>query len=218
MTAQNQLREALPEITDEDREFLHYNPNTADLVEWVQSYATRAIALSQPAAASPSDGEQPTLPLSAEHLAKVTRCAEKHLATPVPEAGAGDVQEAVGEFMGMRSTPEGTREFWGIGDLHHVPIGSKLYTTPPAPDHTEQSLEMVATQDEVLALAGALEVRRILEEIKKVAEIYPADDMPTPFQSAWQGCCQEIFHRATGGAWHMDEDAEKFKHNRPSQP
>lgn len=40
--------------------------------------------------------------------------------------------EAVAEFMGMRSTPEGTREFWGIGDLHHLPIGTKLYTAPPA--------------------------------------------------------------------------------------
>ena len=34
----------LPPITDEDRQFLHYNPNTDDLVEWVQNYARAAIA------------------------------------------------------------------------------------------------------------------------------------------------------------------------------
>ena len=34
---------ALPEITAEDRSFLHYNPNTDDIVEWVQHYASAAI-------------------------------------------------------------------------------------------------------------------------------------------------------------------------------
>ena len=33
----------LPEISDEDRQFLHYNPNTSDVVEWVQEYAKRAV-------------------------------------------------------------------------------------------------------------------------------------------------------------------------------
>jgi hypothetical protein len=37
-------RGALPGITDEDRQFLHYNPNTNDLVEWIQNYALAAIA------------------------------------------------------------------------------------------------------------------------------------------------------------------------------
>ena len=35
----------LPEISDEDRQFLHYNPNTSDVVEWVQEYAKRAVKL-----------------------------------------------------------------------------------------------------------------------------------------------------------------------------
>ena len=34
----------LPPITDEDRQFLHYNPNTDDIVRWVQAYAERAVA------------------------------------------------------------------------------------------------------------------------------------------------------------------------------
>ena len=34
---------ALPLIDDEDRQFLHYNPNTSEVVEWVQEYAARAV-------------------------------------------------------------------------------------------------------------------------------------------------------------------------------
>lgn len=64
--------------------------------------------------------------------------------------------------------------------------------------------------DQVIELACALEVRRILEEIKKVAVIHPCADMPTPFQSAWQTCCEEIFFRATGEKWNMGEDADRF--------
>jgi hypothetical protein len=33
----------LPKITAEDRSLLHYNPNTDDIVEWVQRYASAAI-------------------------------------------------------------------------------------------------------------------------------------------------------------------------------
>ena len=42
-TAQADSQPALPEITDEDRSFLHYDPNTDDIVEWVQHYASAAI-------------------------------------------------------------------------------------------------------------------------------------------------------------------------------
>jgi hypothetical protein len=66
------------------------------------------------------------------------------------------------------------------------------------------------TSDEIIEFAEAMQVRRILEEIKKVAAIHPADDMPTAFQAAWQTCCEEIFFRATGDQWHMDEDERKF--------
>jgi hypothetical protein len=34
----------LPEITKADRMFLHYNPNTDDVVEWIQDYARVALA------------------------------------------------------------------------------------------------------------------------------------------------------------------------------
>lgn len=33
----------LPPITDEDRQFLHYNPNTDDVVQWVLAYAQAAV-------------------------------------------------------------------------------------------------------------------------------------------------------------------------------
>ena len=65
-------------------------------------------------------------------------------------------------------------------------------------------------QDEVSELAEAMETRRISEEIKAVATLHPLDDMPTPYQAAWRACCEEIFYRATGYRWHMDEDARRF--------
>jgi hypothetical protein len=34
----------LPPITDEDRELLHYNPNTADIEAWVRTYALTAVS------------------------------------------------------------------------------------------------------------------------------------------------------------------------------
>lgn len=30
----------LPEVSDEDKLFLHYNPNTNDVLEWIGNYAT----------------------------------------------------------------------------------------------------------------------------------------------------------------------------------
>ncbi len=33
----------LPEITEEDKQFLHDNPNTSDLVDFVKAYAITAI-------------------------------------------------------------------------------------------------------------------------------------------------------------------------------
>jgi hypothetical protein len=33
------------QITEEDRELLHYNPNTDDLVEWTQEYARKTTEL-----------------------------------------------------------------------------------------------------------------------------------------------------------------------------
>lgn len=43
---------ALPEITAEDRSFLHDNPNTDDIVEWVQHYASAAITADRAARAA----------------------------------------------------------------------------------------------------------------------------------------------------------------------
>ena len=42
-TAQANSQPALPEITAGDRLFLHYNPNTNDIVDWIQRYANTAI-------------------------------------------------------------------------------------------------------------------------------------------------------------------------------
>jgi len=44
----------LPPIDDEAQQFLHYNPNTADLVEWVRNYARAAIAMDRAAREKPN--------------------------------------------------------------------------------------------------------------------------------------------------------------------
>ena len=44
MRAQADRQPAPPEITAEDRSFLHDNPNTDDIVKWVQHYASAAVA------------------------------------------------------------------------------------------------------------------------------------------------------------------------------
>jgi hypothetical protein len=74
-----------------------------------------------------------------------------------------------------------------------------------------------AATDEVIDVAVALEIRRVLEEVKSVSAIHPCADMPTPFQSGYQQACEEIFYRVTGQRWHMDEDAAKFAHVRSVQ-
>jgi hypothetical protein len=46
----------LPEITQDDIELLHYNPNTDDILQWVRNYAMRALASRvAPPAAVPSE-------------------------------------------------------------------------------------------------------------------------------------------------------------------
>lgn len=51
---------AMLEITEEDRSFLHYNPNTADIVELVQKYARACIDADRAMrAAQPAGAQQP---------------------------------------------------------------------------------------------------------------------------------------------------------------
>lgn len=106
---------------------------------------------------------------------------------------------------------------WAISEidkyLSSAQVGDEL---PPEPvvygfewdqkRHKYQISSVMAepTDDEVIDVAVALERRRILEEIKKAAALYPLDDMPTPFQSAWRGCCEELWFRTTEGDSYFD--------------
>jgi hypothetical protein len=45
------MRTLLPAITEDDRQLLHYNPNTDDIVEWAQEYAIKAVQAWQACAA-----------------------------------------------------------------------------------------------------------------------------------------------------------------------
>jgi hypothetical protein len=78
---------------------------------------------------------------------------------------------------------------------------------PQAPLLSIERPSVDVSPSEMCELAGALEIRRILEEIKQVAALYGSS---SPFASGWQNACEEIFFRATGCKWHMDEDAERF--------
>lgn len=51
-TPQADSQPALPEITAGDRLFLHYNPNTDDIVDWIQRYANAAITADRAARAT----------------------------------------------------------------------------------------------------------------------------------------------------------------------
>lgn len=57
-TPQADSQPALPEITAEDRLFLHYNPNTGDIVKWVHNYARAAITAALAASPTPPAEQQ----------------------------------------------------------------------------------------------------------------------------------------------------------------
>lgn len=57
---------ALPKITAEDRSFLHYNPNTDDVVKWVQDYACAAVSADRATRAPADSGAAPAAGAVAE--------------------------------------------------------------------------------------------------------------------------------------------------------
>lgn len=175
MTDQNQLlREALDGDDAALKAIVHGVQDPDTVSAFKNGYFTltadelrRVVAaLSQPAAARQADGEPLYRCIGCGHLYQgnpPTSCdctdnpgnvydrwqATPMGTTPAPEAGAGDVREAVPPIL-----PK-PRRFWP-----GVPVDGSVYsmaqadeirwacfeagqrTTPPAPDHTEQSLEM----------------------------------------------------------------------------
>ena len=77
-SSQSEAATELPPITNADRQFLHDNPNTDDLVKWVQNYAGLAIALA-------SSAQQPYLWVSPEQAAEIADHPLPNSAS-VPEA------------------------------------------------------------------------------------------------------------------------------------
>jgi hypothetical protein len=65
-----QATDDLPPINDGDRQWLHYNPNTDDLVEWVQTYARKAIALSQRQEQAPALSDEQIIEMVQEVVEK----------------------------------------------------------------------------------------------------------------------------------------------------
>lgn len=47
ITTQADRLAELPPIDEDDRQWLSYNPNTSDIVEWIQRYAIAALAKQQ---------------------------------------------------------------------------------------------------------------------------------------------------------------------------
>lgn len=83
-TPQADSQPALPKITAEDRSFLHYNPNTDDVVEWVCRYASAAITADR-AARAPA--ESVTAPAATPTAASIAWTALRDLTDPLGEAG-----------------------------------------------------------------------------------------------------------------------------------
>ena len=87
---------ALPEITAEDLSFLHYNPNTDDIVEWVHNYASAAVNADR-AARAPADSvlEDATHPIAVlvSELRKHRFCGDCY-----PESGWPGVNDALARY------------------------------------------------------------------------------------------------------------------------
>ena len=89
-TPQADSQPVLPEITAEDRSFLHYNPNTDDIVEWVQHYASAAITADRAARAQADSvrADSVTAPAATTPTAaSIAWTALRDLTDPLGEAG-----------------------------------------------------------------------------------------------------------------------------------
>ena len=84
----------LPEITAEDRSFLHYNPNTNDIVDWIQRYANTAITADR---ASRAPADSVTAPAGGANWQDISTA---------PKDGTRFV--AVGNDYGLDSEPQHT--------------------------------------------------------------------------------------------------------------
>ena len=118
------------DLTDDEKQFLHYNPNTSDLVEFVQSYAHEALA-----------AQAATI----EAICKIIECAGPEAADEIadllgypsvewPSDQAASV-EPVGKIINSGgntgSLPERPLLVW-FGGV--PPVGTELYAgAPPAP-------------------------------------------------------------------------------------
>ena len=142
------------DLTDDEKQFLHYNPNTSDLVEFVQAYAREALAaqaatlesihkiiecagpeaadeiadlLGYPSVEWPSDQA-----LTAPNLA--CKSAQARLATQWGYVRAASV-EPVGEVMeGIQTVGFGRKEIQKFVQFDQsLPVGTKLSAgAPPA--------------------------------------------------------------------------------------
>lgn len=95
----DKMREFLPGITEEDRQLLHYNPNTDDLVEWVQEYAMKAVQ-SAKSAAVPVEVMDSRCTYAAFAGRVCNKCGRIH-------DGKSDAVPVVGEVVGWLDTSGG---------------------------------------------------------------------------------------------------------------
>lgn len=114
----------LPEITTDDKEFLTYNPNTSDVIEWIQKYAAAAYELGARSTAlvalAPEVddalrevgkwlNEQPNRPI--DRVAVAVLCAALSCSTAAQPAGL--VDEATGQIEYLdRENHRLAREAW----------------------------------------------------------------------------------------------------------
>lgn len=127
----NTLTKALPEISEEDQQWLHYNPNTSDIVDWIHEYARKAIESSQVG--------QPTLPLSDEQINAVREA--------VAQAIGGDAYDCTRVWHAWNVGTMTQDDFCGIADdsdrveeIADAAISAVfLSAAPPAPSNFERA-------------------------------------------------------------------------------
>lgn len=65
----------LPEIDQEDQQWLSDNPNTSDIVEWIREYATKAVLAEREAVAKRLDERAATIVANNTYRGKVNHAA-----------------------------------------------------------------------------------------------------------------------------------------------
>lgn len=180
MRAQADSQPVLPKITAEDRSLLHYNPNTDDIVEWVQHYASAAITADRAMrAAQPEGAQQPGTAYAV--LPEIDRVIGR-LASSDPDFP--DCEDAV---VLLRKYRKLCQEI-GRGDSHHLDRIEKaaiaVESRAPHGQAPAQAEPAISAGDAVFAFASMLTALPHVIPFGAAAWATPGVELATAFNAA----------------------------------